>query len=154
MTAAAWDGQHWVTLGSGPNSAAYSIVEHAGSVYFGGYFSTAGGKASFGVARWSGTIATPPARTPWLSEGRPNPFLTTADFSYRLDQPATIRVAVYDVRGREIKVLADGQRTAGLHPVQWDGRDRAGRKMPSGVYFISVQNGNGSVTSTKIVHVQ
>jgi hypothetical protein len=41
-----------------------------------------------------------------------------------------VKLAVYDILGREIAVLVDEQQTAGSYRVQWDGR-----RFPSGVYF-------------------
>lgn len=151
---AAWDGQHWSTLGSGLNGSASAIVDHGGAIYFGGPFSVAGGKASFGIARWNGAIPPAPPRHPALSQARPNPFRTSADFSLRLDRGGAVRVGVYDVNGREVAVLVDGQLTVGLHPIHWDGRDRSGRSVPSGVYFVSVQGADGNVTSRKIVRTR
>jgi hypothetical protein len=42
-------------------------------------------------------------------------------------------IAVHDVRGRRVRVLAAGPEATGL--VTWDGRDQAGRRVPDGVYF-------------------
>lgn len=154
VSVAAWDGQRWSTLGSGLDGGAYSIVEQAGAIYFGGPFSAAGGKASFGIARWNGTLPTPPSLPPLLSTGRPNPFLTTADFTFRLEHDGMVHVDVYDVQGREVVALVGGQRTAGVHPIHWDGRDRSGRNVPAGVYFVSVRSANGSVASRKIVRLE
>jgi hypothetical protein len=154
VAVAAWDGQRWTTLGSGLNGAAVAIVEHDGAVYFGGPFSAAGGKASFGIARWNGDVSKAPPRRPSLSLGRPNPFRTSADFTFRLDREGAVRVGVYDVQGREVTVLINGQLTVGLHPIRWDGRDRSGRRVPAGVYFVSAHSADGNVTSRKIVHVE
>jgi hypothetical protein len=49
---------------------------------------------------------------------------------------ATARVAVYDVTGREVRVLFAGSLPAQGRHVTWDGRDRRGGRVSSGVYFI------------------
>ena len=46
---------------------------------------------------------------------------------------------VFDVAGREIARLVDGERAAGHHRVVWDGRDRAGRSVGTGIYFVSLE---------------
>ena len=49
------------------------------------------------------------------------------------DGPA--RLAVFDARGRQVRVLAEGRLPAGMHTVGWDGRDGDGQVLASGVYF-------------------
>jgi hypothetical protein len=46
-----------------------------------------------------------------------------------------VRLALYDVRGREVARLVDGETPAGAHARSWNGRDFAGRTVPGGVYF-------------------
>ncbi len=43
---------------------------------------------------------------------------------------------MYDVNGRKLATLVQGTRVAGRHVVRWDGRDAAGRQLPTGVYFV------------------
>ena len=50
-----------------------------------------------------------------------------------------MNLCVYDVEGRRVKVLFDGRHGPGLHRETWDGRNDAGRRMPSGVYFYELQ---------------
>jgi hypothetical protein len=65
----------------------------------------------------------------------PNP--STGRTSLRFSTPAQgdVQLAIYDVRGRFVRRLADGPRGDGAHIVDWDGRDREGRKVPAGTYF-------------------
>ena len=58
-----------------------------------------------------------------------------------------VRLAVYDVAGRLVKVLVDEHREIGLHEVMWDGSDTAGRISSAGVYLYRLE-ANG-VTETK-----
>jgi len=57
-------------------------------------------------------------------------------------------LAVYDISGREVKVLAEGFYPAGTHLVEWDA---AG--LPSGVYFARLQVG-GEARTTKMLLVK
>jgi flagellar hook assembly protein FlgD len=66
---------------------------------------------------------------------RPNPFREQTTLEYVLPDPASVRLAVYDVLGRQVRVLIDGKQKAGRHTVQWDGHDESGKKMASGVYL-------------------
>ncbi|HSQ59504.1 MAG TPA: FlgD immunoglobulin-like domain containing protein, partial [Acidobacteriota bacterium] len=52
---------------------------------------------------------------------------------------ATVRLRVFDVRGRLVRVLADGAYPAGLSLVAWDGRDGTGRDAATGTYFYRLE---------------
>ncbi len=62
-----------------------------------------------------------------------------------------VRVAVYDVTGRRVAVLEDGDfETGRFHWTQWDGLGTGGERMPAGVYFVSMKSG-GKVASRKLL---
>lgn len=65
----------------------------------------------------------------------PNPFSDQTTLEYVLPDPATVRLAVYDVLGRQVRVLVDERQKAGRHTVQWNGHDESGRRMASGMYL-------------------
>jgi len=65
----------------------------------------------------------------------PNPFSDQTTLEYVLPEPATVRLAVYDVLGRQVRVLIDEKQEAGRHTVRWDGHDESGRRMASGMYL-------------------
>ncbi|MBD3368328.1 MAG: T9SS type A sorting domain-containing protein [Candidatus Eisenbacteria bacterium] len=71
-----------------------------------------------------------------LEQNAPNPFnpVTTVRFTVAREG-SDVSLAVYDVAGRVIRVLAEGPHAAGEHAARWDGRDAAGRQCASGVYF-------------------
>ncbi len=65
----------------------------------------------------------------------PNPFNPSTTFAFELRDPAPVRLTVLDARGRVVRRLLDGEtRPAGRTEMRWDGRDDAGRALPSGVY--------------------
>ena len=71
----------------------------------------------------------------FFSGAGPNP--SNGRTSLRFSTPAQgdVQLAIYDVRGRFVRRLADGPRADGAHIVDWDGRDRDGRSVPAGTYF-------------------
>lgn len=71
----------------------------------------------------------------------PNPFNPRTTFAFDLPREADVEVAMYDARGRRVKTLASGLRTAGTHRVVWDGTDDQGRSVSSGVYFVRMEGG-------------
>ncbi|MGD8395387.1 MAG: aminotransferase class I/II-fold pyridoxal phosphate-dependent enzyme [Candidatus Eiseniibacteriota bacterium] len=84
-----------------------------------------------GIAR----PAPAPAPVTALGANLPNPFRHTTALSFTLATAAAVRLELYDVRGRLVRVLADGWRDAGRHALAWDGTDVQGRAVPSGSYF-------------------
>lgn len=65
----------------------------------------------------------------------PNPSAGRASIAYRLPVAQEARLALYDVRGRLVRVLFDGPRPAGPFAADWDGLDEDGRPAPAGLYF-------------------
>ena len=57
-----------------------------------------------------------------------------------------MRLDIFDLLGRRVARVIEGQLQAGLHEVRWDGSDRAGRQLPSGVYFFRLKNGTATAT--------
>jgi hypothetical protein len=65
----------------------------------------------------------------------PNPFHDTTRIDYDLPESAHVELAIYDVAGRRLRTLVDGDRSDGRNTIEWDGRDAAGQALPRGVYF-------------------
>ena len=78
---------------------------------------------------------TPVPRRLWLAQNVPNPFNPTTTIEFDLPQLAAVELGVYSVSGKLVRTLVDEHRQAGTHRVTWDGRDRSGRRAPSGIYF-------------------
>ncbi len=60
---------------------------------------------------------------------------STVTFEIGLSAAGHARLAVYDVAGRRVRVVADRALASGRTKVAWDGRDASGASVPSGVYF-------------------
>lgn len=71
-----------------------------------------------------------------LAQNYPNPFNGETRFEFSLPSPSRVRLAVYDVLGREIALLADEQLPSGRHARSWNARGAA-----SGVYFCRLTDG-------------
>ncbi len=84
-----------------------------------------------------------------LTGAWPNPFNPRVTVSYALPQDGSARLAVCDVRGREVAVLHDGSLVAGEHSAVWHGQDSHGRALPSGLY-LAVLRTEAGVTTQKL----
>ena len=69
----------------------------------------------------------------------PNPFGSSTRLSFRLPEEARVRLAVYDVCGREVRVLEAGVLDPGSHVFGWDGRDAGGERLRAGVYLARLE---------------
>ncbi len=70
-----------------------------------------------------------------LHQAYPNPFNPTTTIRFDLPHSVDISIVVYDLLGREVVPLVDGDMTAGYHQVIWDGRTASGREVPTGIYI-------------------
>jgi flagellar hook assembly protein FlgD len=52
-----------------------------------------------------------------------------------------VRIAVYDLFGKEIKILVNENKAAGTYNITWNGRDNDNRQVSTGVYFYKLQTG-------------
>lgn len=71
----------------------------------------------------------------------PNPFNPRTAVLFALAEPRTVVVEVFDVRGRHVATLANGEFPAGEHEVAWDGRGPDGSPAPSGQYIFRIEAG-------------
>ncbi len=70
-----------------------------------------------------------------LYQNYPNPFNPATQIRYGLKENCHVKLAVYDVLGREIAVLVDNVQESGHRTVSWNGTDRSGNSVASGIYF-------------------
>ncbi len=85
-----------------------------------------------------------------FAQNHPNPFNPATTLRYILPGRGHARLAIFDIRGREIAVLVDGLQTAGEHAVEWNGLSGRGYAVPSGVYLARLEAA-GEVRTRKIV---
>ncbi|NNE07679.1 MAG: T9SS type A sorting domain-containing protein, partial [Gemmatimonadetes bacterium] len=81
-----------------------------------------------------------PARLEFLG-GHPNPFNPTTEIRYALTGPGLVTLDIFNVQGRRVRGLVKEEQIAGEHRIVWDGRDDAGRNLPSGSYFARLRAG-------------
>lgn len=74
-----------------------------------------------------------------LSPPFPNPMRDAARVRFALPLPATVRLAVYDLRGRLVRTLLDREAPAGSIESSWDGRGADGTPVASGIYFLDLR---------------
>ena len=71
-----------------------------------------------------------------------NPFIGAGAFKLKLSTTAEVTVDLFDVAGRKVKSLYQGQVSPGEREFVWEARDELGRRMPAGLYFARVRVGD------------
>jgi hypothetical protein len=85
-----------------------------------------------------------------LTQNHPNPFSVATQFEITVDERGPVRVGVYDIAGRRVRLLDGGVREPGSYGLTWDGRDGMGAAVASGVYFYRVEH-QGAVTARRML---
>jgi hypothetical protein len=136
-------------IGTSVNLTWPKAFSEDGSVLIGEYVDLYGGWGYYRVNFIDPTPVPDFARdTARLTDVSPNPFNPMTTVSFALDRPQKANVTVYDVAGRKIDVLADGEFGAGEHRLVWRGQDLNGREMPSGSYIVHLKSAEGSDSRT------
>ncbi len=81
-----------------------------------------------------------------LNQNYPNPFNPTTTIQYSLTQPETVNLSVFNLAGELVTTLVNGEVVAGTHTAEFDAT-----KLPSGVYFYTLNAGNFSQTKKMVL---
>ena len=103
----------------------------------------------------SGRIEIIPSSTSLL-QNYPNPFNPETWIPFRLAKNGKVVIRIYDVAGRLIKTLDFGYVEAGSYTVKdrgayWNGRNKLGEQVASGVYYYTLQTGDFSATRKMVI---
>jgi len=80
-----------------------------------------------------------------LDQNHPNPFSTTTTIGYSVPKTSLVNIIVYDLYGKEIKVLVNEEKDPGRHEIVFDRKDFA-----SGIYFYTLRTA-GFTQSKKMI---
>ena len=91
-----------------------------------------------------------------LMPNYPNPFNPETWIPYQLAKPADVALTIYNVSGVVIRELALGHRAAGVYysrnrAAHWDGRNKIGEKVATGLYFVKFKAGDYTATRKMLI---
>ena len=86
-----------------------------------------------------------------VSENYPNPFNPRTEFTVSIPERSHVVVNIYDILGRQVALLAEGDYTAGRYRMEWAGKTDVNAVAPSGVYLLIVQAGNDMIKHKMIM---
>ncbi len=137
----------WRLTGLRPGAYFWS-VQAVDASFVGSPFAAEGSFSIAGTGETSTAVeGDDPAGRHALLPAYPNPFREQTTLRYALPAPAAVRLAVYDVLGRRVRVLADGFEAAGEKSVAWDGRAADGARAAPGVYVFRLETSEGYAQS-------
>ena len=73
-----------------------------------------------------------------LAQNYPNPFNPSTQIPFTIKTSGTVSIKVFDLQGKEIIKLFNGVKAAGSYHVSWNGKDKFGNIMPSGLSLIHI----------------
>ena len=86
-----------------------------------------------------------------LHPNYPNPFNPVTTIRFELPRSAKTVLLVYDIVGQEVVRLVDEVLSPGYHKTSWNGKDRAGRKVASGIYIAKLTTPDWAQTMKMIL---
>ena len=90
-----------------------------------------------------------------IHQNYPNPFNPTTTISYDIGLLDGLRqnvsINIYNLLGQNIVTLVESKDQIGQFTIQWDGYDKFGQQMSSGVYFIQLTTKTGIVKNKKMM---
>ncbi len=127
----------WFSSNWDGTSTKQQQVSEGSRVYVagGGSCANANGNAGFVV---TGSVKSIPEEYS-LSQNYPNPFNPTTEIKFDLPKDSFVRLAIFDVIGREVAELVNEEMTAGYQSVSWSAVNNYGVKFGSGIYFYRIE---------------
>lgn len=121
-----------------------------------------GGRYGYRLLAWNGleqdrsqetwvTLPSVSSEVQIMQPGYPNPSAGPSRWSFYLPRAGRARLTICNAQGRLVRVVAEGQRPAGWHEAEWEGRDQAGREAASGLYFARLETADGVITRKIVV---
>jgi len=84
----------------------------------------------------------------------PNPSRGETHVAFHLPARETVTLALYDVAGRRVRGLLQGEAPAGDNDLQWDGRDDLGRPARPGLYFARLARGSAAPQTASMLRLR
>jgi predicted lipoprotein with Yx(FWY)xxD motif len=97
------------------------------------------------------TAVDTPAVPVELHQNYPNPFNPATTVSYSIPEKCIVTLEIYDVSGECVASLVDGQQEKGSYAVEWNGKDKKGNAVASGIYLYRLGAGNQTISKKMVL---
>lgn len=99
----------------------------------------------------SGVPSSPVGSGATLRQNYPNPFNPATRIEFVLDRPGNVELFLFDLAGRRIATLQQGELGAGEHAVTWNGMTDKGSAAPAGQYRYVLRTATGQVARSMVL---
>jgi hypothetical protein len=86
-----------------------------------------------------------------LHQNYPNPFNPTTTLRYDLPETGLVKINIYDMLGKHIKILINQTQDAGYKSVIWDATNDYGKPVSAGIYLYQIQAGEYMQTKKMVL---
>lgn len=137
-----------------------TLSPYIDSTHGGPFFSLLGGTTTFVPVIQNGGISyqwgdidqkTTTPQTFQLGQNYPNPFNACTEIRFSLANKSRVSLDIFDLLGRRVKNLVNGNYDAGVYSASWDGTDASGNQISSGIYFYSLTVNDKSETQKMVL---
>ncbi len=164
-----WNGTSWVAAAAVPGQPSASnwatglvtgvdfLVGVDGSLWWMAQFNDQYEPVSGSLnrIRYTGVTAVGAAgAAPRGLSATPNPSRGDVDLSFALAAPGRARLAIYDLLGRRVRVLAEGDLPAGETRVRWNGTRDSGEAAPAGVFFARLEREDAAPVVLRLLRLR
>ena len=143
-----WDKIGFVQGNGNSNSPKeYSFIDH--SVLSGSYSYRLKQLDNDGTFKYSEPVEVTINQIPndySLNQNYPNPFNPSTTIAYDIPKTSLVRISVYDILGKEIKLLVNTEKNSGHYEIIFDAKELAG-----GIYYYSIRTGEFSQSKKMIL---
>ena len=81
-----------------------------------------------------------------LFQNYPNPFNPRTTIRYQLNEPAEVKLKVFNISGQEVALLVRARQNPGRYEIEWNAGD-----LPSGIYYYQIQANNNILTRKSLL---
>ena len=89
-----------------------------------------------------------------LGQNYPNPFNSSTVIDYSIEEASGVELAVYNIAGQLVKTLFRGEKKIGSHSTVWNGTDKHGNMVTSGLYVYQLKSSKGIKESERMVFLK
>ena len=86
-----------------------------------------------------------------IHQNHPNPFNPVTTIRYDLPEDGLVNITIYDMMGRQINTLVNGQQAAGYNIVQWNATNTFGEAVSAGLYLYTIHAGDFTQTRKMVL---
>ena len=86
-----------------------------------------------------------------LNQNVPNPFNPMTTIEYAIPSRSHVNIEIFNILGQSVRTLMDETKSAGQYRINWDGTDRSGNSLPTGVYLYRFQAGKNIQTKKMLL---